>query len=129
MSLNHDAKPSHPTFLVHSNDPNVSQHIDSLLKTNFSASKIVLAHEFKSSFNLLIEYRPNIFIIDIDQGNAGAQIIVLMNSLEVDTRVVVIAGNDPVTIDLCLAMGVKGYIIKPIDASIFMKTINDMITK
>jgi DNA-binding NarL/FixJ family response regulator len=127
MSTPHTPEPSRLTFLVQNNHQKIRQHIDGLLKSRFGSSKIVLVNEFTSSLDLLIESRPDIFIIDLEQDKLGAQIIQLMNLLNLDTRVIVTADNDPGTIDLCISIGVKGFIVKPIDDSLFIRTVEDII--
>jgi CheY-like chemotaxis protein len=115
------------SFLIENNDPEMREKISAQLKRKYANSNIILLDDYHDSLEKLMEFTPDIFIVDIDSQQIGVQIIKLAKILHLHTNVIVTGDDDTKTIGMCLSNGVKGYIIKPIDGTLMLKTIDDAL--
>jgi DNA-binding NarL/FixJ family response regulator len=115
------------SFLIENKDPEMREKIRAQLKRKYANSNIILLDDYHDSLEKLMEFTPDIFIVDIDSQQIGVQIIKLAKILHLHTNVIVTGDDDTKTIGMCLSNGVKGYIIKPIDDTLMLKTIDDTL--
>jgi DNA-binding NarL/FixJ family response regulator len=115
------------SFVIQNKDLKMREVISAHLEIKYANSTIVKLDDYHDSLNKLVECNPDIFIVDIDSQMIGVQTIKLAKILNLNSSVIVTGGDDTKTIGMCLANGVKGYIIKPIDTTLMFKTIDDTL--
>jgi DNA-binding NarL/FixJ family response regulator len=115
------------SFLIANKDPNIREKISAQLERKYTNSRIVNLDDYYDSLDKLMQYSPDIFIVDIDSQQIGVQIIILAKILNLNSNVIVTGEDDAKTIGICLSNRVKGYIIKPKDDTLMLKTIEDTL--
>jgi DNA-binding NarL/FixJ family response regulator len=115
------------SFLIENKDSRMREKICTQLEKKYANSHVVKLDDYHDSLDKLIEYNPDVFIVDIDSQQIGVQIIQLAKILNIHTNVIVTGNDDAKTIGMCLSNGVKGYIIKPIDDTLMLKTVEDTL--
>ena len=115
------------SFLIENGDARMHQQIKTALESEYLNARVLVIDHYCDSLDILIHSRPDIFIVDIDSNHIGTQIIRLANILNIHTNVIVTGDNNVHTIDACISMGVKGYVMKPIDNRLFIKTVNQIL--
>jgi DNA-binding NarL/FixJ family response regulator len=115
------------SFLIENKDPRMRERIGTQLEKKYANSQVVKLDDYHNSLDKLIEYKPDVFIVDIDSQQIGVQIIQLARFLNIHTNVIVTGSDDAKTISMCLSNGVKGYIIKPIDDTLMSKPVDDTL--
>jgi DNA-binding NarL/FixJ family response regulator len=115
------------SFLIGNKDPMMREKISTQLEKKYVNSQVVKLDDYHNSLDKLLELDPDIFIIDMDSRQIGIQIIQLAKMLNIHTSVIVTGDDDAKAVGLCLSNDVKGYIIKPIDDTLMLKTVDDTL--